>query len=577
MPGAGRPFVVPACALAAAVFAGFAWSIAWGRGPFPTWTEPVVQPVGVFFIAVGTLVGLKQHDGRRMGLLLILMGGVYYLGDLQHSGNPWLFRVGFVFFHLNAVVLAHLLLAFPDGRLTGTLPGGVRERSRWERPTILALYVTTPLTQAVRAAVERPLRPQLWGDPHAHYSVWAPVGSAVEISLTMVMLALVYRRWHGESAQARKARGIFWISVASIGGVAVLLGLAALLHAPLAWQGALLALYAVAIALLGLAALLGLVRTLLAHRRMLREFGTIGPTVRLQERLAGALGERGLVLLYHGAEPGEFEDGDGRSVALPVPSPDQALSVIGPAEQPLGVLLHDRFLAEYPNSERLRAATMVAALILRAQRADRIHGQELREARANEASRTERLTRMRILRDTHDGAGNSLGALMSWLRESAQLCEDPVLADRWARAVALAEAHRLHFRESLGGIYPTVLDTLGLKGALEKPAGAFQVKVIMPEEPDWSERLTFELYSIASEAIANADTHGKASHVTVTLRQLGDRVVMTVEDDGRGGARERPGGHGMRTMRARAESCDGTFGLTSHVGGTTIRVELRCV
>ena len=42
------------------------------------------------------------------------------------------------------------------------------------------------------------------------------------------------------------------------------------------------------------------------------------------------------------------------------------------------------------------------------------------------------------------------------------------------------------------------------------------------------------LYRIAQEAINNAIRHGKAARLIVTLSRVGDRGILTVQDDGSG-------------------------------------------
>jgi signal transduction histidine kinase len=62
-------------------------------------------------------------------------------------------------------------------------------------------------------------------------------------------------------------------------------------------------------------------------------------------------------------------------------------------------------------------------------------------------------------------------------------------------------------------------------------------------------------YRIASEALTNAVRHSRAASIDVRLGQNGDGPTVIVADDGVGlPAQPRPGSHGLRTMRSRAES-----------------------
>ena len=59
----------------------------------------------------------------------------------------------------------------------------------------------------------------------------------------------------------------------------------------------------------------------------------------------------------------------------------------------------------------------------------------------------------------------------------------------------------------------------------------------------------------------------------MTVTRAGDRVTVTVTDDGRGGADI--GGSGLAGLRRRVEALDGGLTVTSPVGGPTVlRAEL---
>jgi signal transduction histidine kinase len=65
--------------------------------------------------------------------------------------------------------------------------------------------------------------------------------------------------------------------------------------------------------------------------------------------------------------------------------------------------------------------------------------------------------------------------------------------------------------------------------------------------------------------------------VKVAARREGETLVVTVVDDGHGGADELAGS-GIAGLRDRARAVDGSFELDSPVGGpTTVKVGLPCV
>ena len=83
-------------------------------------------------------------------------------------------------------------------------------------------------------------------------------------------------------------------------------------------------------------------------------------------------------------------------------------------------------------------------------------------------------------------------------------------------------------------------------------------------------------YFIVAEALTNVARHSGAARATVAVRRDGDRLLLSVHDNGLGGADESRGS-GLTGIRRRVEAYDGTLSLTSPGGGpTSVRVELPC-
>ena len=136
-------------------------------------------------------------------------------------------------------------------------------------------------------------------------------------------------------------------------------------------------------------------------------------------------------------------------------------------------------------------------------------------------------------------------------------------------------------REAAHGLTPRTLAEQGLRAALEELAAGLPIptQVIWaggegaPSPPD---EIAENLYLIASEAITNAIRHSGCSRIEVRVECIGadnGAVVLTVRDDGRGGAA--PTGQGILGMAARARRLGGTFEAVSPDGGpTTITVRI---
>src|SRR6202043_1352234 len=90
---------------------------------------------------------------------------------------------------------------------------------------------------------------------------------------------------------------------------------------------------------------------------------------------------------------------------------------------------------------------------------------------------------------------------------------------------------------------PPVLDR-GLGPALGILAGTSAIPVVLTvavtERP--SPAIEAMAYFCTAELLANVTKHSGASHVTISVAEPGSGLVLTVTDDGHGGARLVPGG-----------------------------------
>jgi signal transduction histidine kinase len=81
-------------------------------------------------------------------------------------------------------------------------------------------------------------------------------------------------------------------------------------------------------------------------------------------------------------------------------------------------------------------------------------------------------------------------------------------------------------------------------------------------------------YFVASEALANAVKHSQASRIDVLLEQRDGRLLLSVRDDGIGGA-DAALGSGLVGLTDRVDALGGSIRVSSRAGqGTQIAVEL---
>jgi signal transduction histidine kinase len=81
------------------------------------------------------------------------------------------------------------------------------------------------------------------------------------------------------------------------------------------------------------------------------------------------------------------------------------------------------------------------------------------------------------------------------------------------------------------------------------------------------------MFFVCSEALANTSKHADATGVRIELEQRAGDLVLTVADDGVGGA-DLAQGTGLRGLVDRVHALGGTLGLESEPGRGT-RVEVR--
>ena len=80
------------------------------------------------------------------------------------------------------------------------------------------------------------------------------------------------------------------------------------------------------------------------------------------------------------------------------------------------------------------------------------------------------------------------------------------------------------------------------------------------------------VYFVGAEALTNAVKHAEATHVRVVVRREQDSALVTVIDDGLGGARA--DGRGLRGLADRVDATGGRLRVVSPPGAGT-RIEAR--
>jgi signal transduction histidine kinase len=187
-------------------------------------------------------------------------------------------------------------------------------------------------------------------------------------------------------------------------------------------------------------------------------------------------------------------------------------------------------------------------------------------------------TRQRLERDLHDGIQQRLVSLALKARATEAMTARPAEEIRGELSL-LAEglgAALDELREISRGIHPAVLSEAGLGPALKALArrSAVPVELDLNLGPRLGQQLEVAGYYIASEALANAAKHARASVIEVRAEGRDGALILSIRDDGIGGAD--PGrGSGIIGLKDRVEALGGTISVLSPPGhGTTLHVQL---
>ncbi len=186
--------------------------------------------------------------------------------------------------------------------------------------------------------------------------------------------------------------------------------------------------------------------------------------------------------------------------------------------------------------------------------------------------------RRRIERDLHDGTQQRLVSLGLAAR-AAEADVPPGRNDLRAQLSRIAEGLAdavAELQEFSRGIHPAILSERGLGPALRTLArrSAVPVDLAVTTTARFPEPVEVAAYYVASEALANAMKHAQASHVEMSLSTRNGSLLLSIRDDGIGGA-DPARGSGLAGLTDRVEALGGSIHLHSAAGtGTHITVDL---
>ncbi|MGB7290674.1 MAG: sensor histidine kinase [Thermodesulfobacteriota bacterium] len=236
-----------------------------------------------------------------------------------------------------------------------------------------------------------------------------------------------------------------------------------------------------------------------------------------------------------------------------------------------------------------RTATLEAEVTerKRAEEALRKSHEQLRALAAHLESTREEEGK-RIAREVHDNLAQSLTVLnMNLFELESQISE---LGDKPRRDLLLNRIRSMSnlidttvhaVREIATELRPRMLDDLGVEPAIEWKARDFQERTgiqceFISENINLDQERSTAIFRIFQETLTNVARHAKATRVNIKLKEDTDKIILEVEDNGRGITEKEiynPRSLGLLGMRERALLFGGEINMTGRQGiGTTVTV-----
>lgn len=194
--------------------------------------------------------------------------------------------------------------------------------------------------------------------------------------------------------------------------------------------------------------------------------------------------------------------------------------------------------------------------------------------------------RKRLSRELHDDLGQALIAHalnLQNLRSELPMQPD-LLSTRLDTLIADTNQTINKMRLLAHDIRPTLLDTLGLRSALEAYSREFSLRTGLPVRfdadlklPEMSDVYSITLYRILQETLTNVIKHSHARQVWVEVTSEEHQIILTIQDNGTGFPTEDDSsrkGIGIAGLRERLNLVGGELVVSSSTKGTIISAHL---
>jgi len=190
--------------------------------------------------------------------------------------------------------------------------------------------------------------------------------------------------------------------------------------------------------------------------------------------------------------------------------------------------------------------------------------------------------RKRISKDLHDGIGQQLSALKMALSNMASNTSDEdqqedleIIIDQFSKSAEEVRqvSHQMMPRTLMDyGLVNAIEDLLQNSFKFSDIKYDFEHRLIVER---FDERIEISLYRVLQELINNIIKHSQASEISVQLIQNKGKLLLFVEDNGKGMNNDASDGHGLLNIKSRLDMVKGTVNYEpSPSSGTSATISI---
>lgn len=193
--------------------------------------------------------------------------------------------------------------------------------------------------------------------------------------------------------------------------------------------------------------------------------------------------------------------------------------------------------------------------------------------------------RHRIALELHDSIGQTLAVIRNRTLLGIDAADEVEMREQLQQISEASTLALQETREIARNLHPAQIENLGLMAALRSLVRSIESATGLRCEADIAEipqkdlpyDASINIYRITQESLSNIIKHSGASKASVRLRIENEKLVLSIEDDGRGFTEgSSPHGLGLTGMRERAQMIGADLTIDARPGeGTKVRLALN--